>query len=157
MDSEILGRLLNEHGPVLTLFARQWTDAPEDVVQEAFVKLVRQRQLPERIVPWLFRVVRNAAISAARARQRRLRHEAHAARSSSAWFAPSEGMAPDAEAATRALQTLPIEEREVIVAHLWGSLSFEEIATLTSTSSSTAHRRYVAGLTALRERLKVHA
>jgi RNA polymerase sigma-70 factor (ECF subfamily) len=157
MDPEILGRLLNAHGPVLTLFARQWTDAPEDVVQEAFVALLRQRHWPENVVAWLFRVVRNAAISAARARQRRLRHEAHSAQHMSAWFAPSEGMALDAEAATRALQALPIEEREVIVAHLWGGLSFEEIATLTSTSSSTAHRRYVAGLTALRERLKVHA
>jgi RNA polymerase sigma-70 factor (ECF subfamily) len=156
MDPEILGRLLNEHGPALTLYARQWTDAPEDIVQEAFVKLVGQRTMPEHPVPWLFRVVRNAAIGAARARQRRLRHEVSAAQQATAWFVPSEGMALDAEAATRALQTLPIEEREVIVAHLWGGLPFEEIATLTDTSSSTAHRRYVAGLTALRERLKVH-
>src|SRR5438874_331573 len=79
MDVALLGRLVDEHGPALTLYARQWTDVPEDVVQEAFVKLVGQARAPERIVAWLYRVVRNGAVSAARARLRRFRHEATAA------------------------------------------------------------------------------
>lgn len=156
MDPAILGRLLDAHGPALTLFARQWTDTPEDVVQEAFLKLVKQRPMPEQTVAWLFRVVRNGAVSAARARKRRVHHETHAAGQASAWFAPNEGEGLDAEAATRALESLPVEDREIIVAHLWGGLSFEEVASLTGTSSSTAHRRYAAGLAALRERLKAH-
>ena len=61
----------------------------------------------------------------------------------------------DVEAATAALQTLPVEQREIIVAHLWGGLTFEQIAELTATSSSTAHRWYLAGLSSLRERLGV--
>jgi RNA polymerase sigma-70 factor (ECF subfamily) len=34
-------------------------------------------------------------------------------------------------------------------------LTFEQIGELTGVSSSTAHRRYLAGLSALRERLRV--
>ena len=62
---ELLGRLFDEHAAALVLYARQWSDAPEDVVQEAFVQLARQRIVPDRVVPWLFRVVRNGAIGAA--------------------------------------------------------------------------------------------
>ena len=68
------------------------------------------------------------------------------------WFASNQDEALDAAEATQALATLPIELREAIVLRLWGELSFEEIAELTQASTSTAHRRYVAGLAALRER-----
>jgi DNA-directed RNA polymerase specialized sigma24 family protein len=58
---EQLGRFFDEHARALTLYARQWSDAPEDVVQDAFVSLARQWSVPDRVVPWLYRVVRNAA------------------------------------------------------------------------------------------------
>ncbi len=153
MGPEQLGRLLDQHAAALTLYARQWCAAPEDVVQEAFLKLIRQKPEPTQVVAWLYKVVRNGAISAARASQRRKRHEGAAAQYTPAWFLPTEGTALDAEAATRALTELPSEQREAIVAHLWGGLTFEEVAGLMHTSSSTAHRWYLAGLRALRERL----
>ena len=59
MDSDWLGQLVDRHAAALELFARQWCDTPEDVVQEAFVKLAPQRTLPENPAAWLFRVVRN--------------------------------------------------------------------------------------------------
>ena len=59
----------------------------------------------------------------------------------------------DPEAAEAELRALPIEQREVIVAHLWGGLTFEQIAEVAGCSSSTAHRHYSAGLSALRRRL----
>jgi RNA polymerase sigma-70 factor (ECF subfamily) len=49
---------------------------------------------------------------------------------------------------------LPLELREVIVARLWGGLTFEAVAALAGTSVPTAHRRYQAGLAQLRERLE---
>ncbi len=150
---ELLGRLLDEHGNALALYARGWCETPEDIVQDALVQLMRQPRLPERIVPWLYRVVRNGAISAARAAGRRRRHESLAAQREESWFVLAAGERLDALAATRALQELPEEQRETIVARLWGCLAFEDIAELTGTSSSTAHRRYEAGLAALRERL----
>jgi RNA polymerase sigma factor (sigma-70 family) len=152
---ESLGRLVDEHAAALTLYARQWCAAPEDVVQEALIKLIAQRTAPVQVVPWLYRVVRNAAISAARSARRRHRHEAGAAARASAWFVPAEGTGLDAKAAAAALQGLPIEQREAIVAHLWGGLTFEQIAELSGSSSSTTHRWYLAGLTALRERLRI--
>jgi RNA polymerase sigma factor (sigma-70 family) len=152
---ELLGRLLDEHGAALVLYARCWCDVPEDVVQEAFVKLVQQATPPENLVAWLYRVVRNGAISAGRSEQRRRQREAAAARLRPSAFDEVGSDEIDANALTAALQQLPEDQREVIVAHLWGGFSFEEIAVLAGCSSSTAHRRYVAGLTALRERLGV--
>jgi RNA polymerase sigma factor (sigma-70 family) len=154
MGPELLGRLVDDHAAALVLFARQWCSAPEDVVQEAFLKLLAQRQPPDNLLPWLYRVVRNAAISAGRADRRRRRHEAVAARAPT-WFVAREPTGLDAQTATSALHALPLEQREVIVAHLWGGLTFEQIAEVAGCSSSTAHRWYVAGLSALRERLRV--
>jgi len=155
MGPELLGRLVDQHAAALVLFARQWCTGAEDVVQEAFLKLVTQKPPPLRVLPWLYRVVRNAAISAARAERRRRRHETAAAARIPAWFAAVETTALDVTAATQALQMLPIEQREIIVAHLWGGLTFEQIAEVAQCSSSTAHRWYIAGLSALRERLRV--
>ena len=154
MDAEFLGRLLDEHAAALELFARQWCDSPEDVVQEAFMNLAT-RKAPENVVPWLYRAVRNGAISAARSGERRRRHEAASAAVNHTWLVPAQEDGLDAEAAVAALRALPVELRETIVARLWGGLTFEEIGEVTECSSSTAHRRYVEGLGALRERLKL--
>ena len=155
MGPELLGRLLDEQAAALVLYARQWCDAPEDVVQEAFIKLAGLGSLPENAAAWLYRVVRNGAISASRSARRRQQHERTAAERGHVWFEPAPAAGVEAEEAASALQTLPIEQREVIVAHLWGGRTFEEIAAWSGTSSSTAHRLYIAGLTALRERLGV--
>jgi RNA polymerase sigma-70 factor (ECF subfamily) len=155
VEPDFFIRLVDRHAAALELFAAQWTAAPADVVQEAFLRLCQQDPPPERVVPWLYRVVRNQAISASRSDHRRRRHEATAGRLGEVWFAPTLDAAFDAAAATEALQGLPEEQREVIVAHVWGGLSFEDIAEAFETSSSTAHRRYQAGLTMLRERLGV--
>lgn len=155
MTPELLGRLVDDHAAALTLFARQWCASPDDVVQEAFVKLAARWPAPNDPVAWLFQVVRNGALTAARAERRRRRHETDAAARRPSWFAPAENAAVDGDAAAAALETLPVEEREVVVAHLWGGLTFEQIARLAGVSSSTAHRRYLSALSALRERLHV--
>jgi RNA polymerase sigma-70 factor (ECF subfamily) len=155
MTPEALGRLVDRHAAALTLFARQWCAAAEDVVQEAFVKLAARRPPPDDAVAWLYQVVRNGAISAGRAERRRRSHEADAAARRPDWFVPSEHAALDAAAAAAALQGLSVEEREAVVAHLWGGLTFEQVGRLCGVSSSTAHRRYLQALAALRERLRV--
>jgi RNA polymerase sigma-70 factor (ECF subfamily) len=155
MGPDSLGRLLDEHAAALVLYARQWCVAPEDVVQEAFVKLAGRRPPPPSPVPWLYAVVRNGALSAARAERRRRHHEAAAASRAAAWLEAREPSGLDAEVAAAALRKLPLEQREIIVAHLWGELTFEQIAAVAGCSASTAHRWYLAGLSALRERLGV--
>lgn len=155
MGPEQLSRLVDNYAAALVLYARQWCASAEDVVQEAFVKLAAQRTLPDNIVAWLYRVVRNGSLGAVRAERRRRHHEAAAALRMPSWFTPTESARLDSETATAALQTLPLELRETLVDHLWGGLTFEQIGELTGVSSSTAHRRYLAGLSALRERLRV--
>jgi RNA polymerase sigma factor (sigma-70 family) len=153
MDAIHLGKLIDRHAAALVLYARQWCSAPEDVVQEAFVKLMGQAKLPEPILPWLFHVVRNGAISAVRAESRRRRRELAVASWSRAWFIADPAQQLDAAALHEALAGLPAEQREVIVAHVWGSLTFEQIGILATCSTSMAYRRYTAGVETLRTRL----
>ena len=154
MGPDRLAYLMERHAAALELFARQWCAHAEDVVQESFLKLVRQPVEPTQIVAWLYRVVRNGAISAGRSERRRQHHEAVAAAQTS-WFCPAENSTLDSATVTAALAELSVEQRETIVAHLWGELTFEQIGELAGCSATTAHRRYVAGLTELRTRLHV--
>jgi RNA polymerase sigma factor (sigma-70 family) len=148
---ELVSRLLDEHGARLVLYAQQWCDLPEDVVQEAFIRLVRQRPVPDNVVGWLYRVVRNGAISQSRSDARRVKHEAAAGARREAWFKPSHDEAIDGAAAVVALETLPMNEREVVVLRLWSGMSFEEIGELVGKSTSTVHRWYETGLASLRK------
>src|SRR5687768_3096151 len=109
MDARQLAEWLDRLGPALVLFARQWCDSPEDVVQEAFVRLAATS--PANVPAWLHKVVRNAAISAGRSERRRRKHEAAAARP---LFTPAAEI--DRDAVGLALQHLPAELREVLVA-----------------------------------------
>ena len=85
MDPDLLGNLLDQHATALELFARQWCDVPEDVVQDAFLKLAAQR-VPDNPAAWLFRVVRNGAIDAGQVARRRKRYETAAASWAASWF-----------------------------------------------------------------------
>jgi RNA polymerase sigma factor (sigma-70 family) len=150
---EAVTRIWDEHGAALVLYARQWCHAPEDVVQEAFLALVRQAAPPHNPVGWLYRTVRNGAINAGRARGRRARREAVVAPRGEPWFQASEADRLDAAAATEALKQLPDDQREAVIAHLWGGLGFEDMSRLSGTSVSSVYRCYQRGLDALRERL----
>ena len=155
VDQELLTRLLDQHGPALVLYAQQWCSVPEDVVQEAFLQLMRERPAPTNAVGWLYRVVRNGAIDLSRAATRRNHHEATAASEREGWFAATSENQVDGSAAVRALESLPIEQREVIVLRLWGGQSFQQIAELIGRSTSTAHRRYEIGVAKLRDELNI--
>jgi RNA polymerase sigma-70 factor (ECF subfamily) len=152
LTPEALGQLYRRHAPALRLYARQCCPCAEDLVQEAFVKLAGQDPPPQRALPWLYRVVRNAALAEHRAGARRRRREGLAS-NREAWFACADEEL-DAREAARLLAELPLELREVIVARIWGGLTFDEVATLAGCSLPTAHRRYLAGLAALKERLE---
>ena len=151
MTPRLLAELIDRHGPGLVLFARQWCTVPEDVVQEAFLKLVAQRTWPDDPAAWLYRVVRNASLDAAKMARRREKREATA--KPDCWFVEPEIDGLDAEQAVQALGRLPDELRETIVARLWGGLTFEQIAAVSGISASSAYRRYEAGIASLQHAL----
>ena len=154
LSGERLERLMRQHAAGLELFAAQWSSAPEDCVQEAFVQLIRQPVPPERVVSWLYRVVRNRAISSQRSWWRRRRREAAFAATRPAWFTSEALTGIEVEELTEALRRLPHKLREVLVVRIWGGLSFDEISTALGISASTAHRRYQACLLSIRQRLE---
>jgi len=68
----------------------------------------------------------------------------------SAWFSPPDRDYAAEQNLRRALADLPDDQREVIVLHIWGELTFSEIGDLLSVSSNTAASRYRYALAKLR-------
>ncbi len=152
MSPKQIANLIDAHSPALLLYARQFGAGAEDIVQEALLRLLRQRTWPTEVLPWLFRTVRNAALDAAKTARRRDKRELAVARSAR-WFVEPEVEGLDADLAARALAELPLEMREAIVSRIWGGLTFEQIAAVAGTSASTACRHYQVGIALLREKL----
>src|SRR5580704_19540094 len=123
---ERLAQLLDAHAAALELFAAQLTRAAADVVQESFVELARQPVVPENVVAWLYRVVRNRASSEARSDRRRKRRESAVA-ANEAWFQTAGQGDLDPQDAADAIGGLSDELREVVVARIWGGLTFEQM------------------------------
>lgn len=152
-----LSEIWRDKSASLALLARSIGDRQEDSVQDAFLKLAIENPRPNDPVAWLFRVVRNQAISYRRSQKRRDAREARLAQQREKWFNnPVEIETQiDSRIAAEALQELVEEDREVIILHLWGGLTFRQAAEILDMSVTTVHRRYQAALESLRARLRV--
>jgi RNA polymerase sigma factor (sigma-70 family) len=150
LDAKLLAQLLDRHASALKLYAVGWCNEPDDVVQQAFIDLAACRALPDNPVAWLFAAVRRRAISQSRSESRRKSRERTAAVQRQK---RSRDVDETAQTAADMLAELPIDDREIVIAHLWGRLTFREIAQLTSTSSSTTQRRYESAIARLQERM----
>src|SRR5262245_30014028 len=118
---ERLAELFDTHAGALVLYARTWCDRPEDAVQDAFLAQARE---PDPVLPWLYRVARNAALMAARSDRRRRRREGRASEPEHApdpWFETADDRL-DARRAAVLLAELAPDAREVVVGRLWGGL-----------------------------------
>jgi RNA polymerase sigma-70 factor (ECF subfamily) len=151
IDAQQLRQLIDTHGAALTLFARQWCLSPEDAVQEALIELVRQNPAPREPVPWLYTTVRRRAMNCARAEHRRTRHQRQAGEARASWFLPADNALDEPIDWQQLLAELPRREREVLVARIWGELSFAQIAELVGRSTSAVHRHYQAALLKLKD------
>ena len=151
-DPEISDLILNWTSK-LVLFARRWTDWPEDAVQQAFCNLCRLQSGPDDAVAWMFKATRNAAISMRRAETMRDRREGVVATPD--WFESDAENRLDGKFVTEKLQELPKELCDVVIARIWGELTFEQIAALTGASKTTAHRLYNDAIAILRNRLRI--
>jgi RNA polymerase sigma-70 factor (ECF subfamily) len=148
MTARDLAALIDDHAANLVLYARQFCRSPEDAVQTAFGRLACLPKPPGHPKAWLFTVVRRLALDIRRQDLRRKRREEASAKPIG-WFQHS----ADGDDITAALESLPDDQREVVVMRLWGELTLEQVAAACGCSVSSAHRRYEAGIAALRERL----
>jgi RNA polymerase sigma-70 factor (ECF subfamily) len=143
--------LYRQYGPALLLFALAITgerSRAQDAVHHVFLRLLDHTDLRQALNPkaYLFASVRNAALNDAKARRREIAIE-----SESVWFEPPDRDYVGELNVRRLIRALPGDQREVMVLHLWGELTFAEIATVLDISSNTAASRYRYALTKLRD------
>ena len=138
----------------LVLFAKQWKHAnAEDVVQEAFLRLMKQKVFPNNPMAWLLTTVRNLSNNELRSHTRRKKREFAVQESKGLFDVPESEQKEEVERMIQALESLALTYREIIVAKIWGGLTYEEIAEMTASSRSSVHRKYQEGIRMLGEML----
>lgn len=147
-ESELV-QLVAEAGPALVLFARQWTSNPDDALQEGLIELATKDPAPVNPKAWLFQVVRNKAKNLARSERRRAKHESVAAMQA-CWFEPNLEGEVDGKMVSRWIERLPDLQRQVVVARIWGELTFQQIADLVDRPTATVFRYYRESLESIR-------
>lgn len=170
-DAKALGTLYDRHCRALKAFViQQGAQRPDDVVQDTFVRVVRNPggfQGQAKFRTWLYTIARNLCIDASRRDK---------FRSGPSLDAPMGGDgptlgervandAPESDASRAladsqfkaaydaALARLPAEQREVFVLREVSDLSFAEIAELTGANENTVKSRMRYALKALRDAL----
>lgn len=163
-------------GPRLRAFVRRQVadlNDVDDIVQDAFAELVAASRLMEpieHVAAWLLRVARNRIIDRFRQRSRNTPQVDPASRrdpdstdqlidddrTAPAADSPEAGYARDVleSRLMRALDELPMEQREVFVAHELDGRSFKELAAETGLGVSTLLGRKHAAVRHLRRQLQ---
>jgi RNA polymerase sigma factor (sigma-70 family) len=158
LEREEIEELYRKHAKVLVLFAcaslGERTRA-QDIVQQVFLRLVeRPVKRPDNPQAYLFSAVRNAAQNEMRSLRRMVSLD-----EDQPWFDEQylDGEARDvmSERTLRAaLWSLPEEQREVTVMHIWAEMTFPAIGNVLGISANTAASRYRYALAQLREQMK---
>jgi RNA polymerase sigma-70 factor (ECF subfamily) len=126
----------------------------EDAVHDAFCRLFTQDKRPSDLKAYVFRAVRNAALDQLR------RHAMANEQLPNFIFDNQERpdqLAEDAEFTRQIadrLLSLPDDERETIVQHLYGELTFQQIADIREAPLGTVVSWYRRGLEKLRAKLE---
>jgi RNA polymerase sigma-70 factor, ECF subfamily len=142
--------LYRKHGSALVLFAAAITgdrSRAQDAVHQVFLQLIENENLSRAVdkVAYLFACVRNAVLNEAKVQNRLTALDPE-----SVWFNPPKRDYAAELNLRRALGTLPDDQREAIVLHIWGELTFSQIADLLDISLNTAASRYRYALAKLR-------
>lgn len=152
MDASKLAEIWDTHADRLLLVARSIGGPAEDAVQEAFIALAGQATDPADPMAWLVRVTRNRLLQWQRSNQRRRSREHRAVEGN--WFDRDIrrlDQQMDGRAVTAALIALASPQREVIVMHLWGDMTFESIGQVIGISRASTHRAFQRGLSQLKQ------
>ena len=141
------------YGSSLLLFATALTgdrSRAQDAVHQVFLKLLESRSLSNALdaKAYLFTCVRNAVLNDRKVRQRDVTLDPECA-----WFEPPHRDFAAELNLRRALWELPEDQREVTILHIWGELTFAQIAEVLNISANTTASRYRYALAKLREAL----
>ena len=149
----------------------------EDILQDVFYKLVEANRLLmpiDHVTGWLFRVARNRIIDLWREQKVEMGGDAEGTQTNSLRYTedenelrleellPSADEGPDAvyarnvllEELELAINELPLEQRDVFVAHELEGRSFKEMAAATGTNVNTLLSRKRYAILRLRQRLR---
>lgn len=171
-DPKALGVLYDRHARALKAFAMQQGAArPDDVVQDAFLRVVRNSQAfkgQSKFKTWLYTIARNLCVDASRRDRFRNGPSLDAPVAGDDSPTLGERVASDMpgsdalrnttdlqfrDAYEQAMAKLPAEQREVFSLREISGLSFAEIAEATGANENTVKSRMRYALKALREAL----
>jgi RNA polymerase sigma-70 factor (ECF subfamily) len=141
--------LYDAHGPSLYRYAVMLladAAAAEDVVQQVFAAVLRQRGPIENEAHYLRRAVRNECYSVLRARRSAPLSGPLLESIADAPDDPDERLALE-----RAIRELPPEQREVIHLHVFEGWTFQQIAGASGCSINTVASRYRYAVARLRQ------
>ena len=148
-------RLYQQYGSALVLFAASMVGdrgRAQDAVHQVFLKLLMgtDRQDVIDMKAYLFRSVRNAVLNELKSQQASVPLD-----NESMWFDPPQRDHVAESHLRHGLLGLPIEQRETVVLHVWGELTFSQIAEISDVSLNTIASRYRYAISRLRESLRV--
>ena len=127
----------------------------EDAVHDAFCNVLRQDQQPDDLKAYVFRAVRNAALDHGRRNAGRDLPLPDFIFDLKAQPAQSAEDAEFRQRVAESLLKLSADERETVVQHLYGELTFQEIASIRDAPLGTVVSWYRRGLEKLRTQLEV--
>ena len=153
LDRQHVRTLYERHGPALLAYASSLLhdrSASEDVLHQVFMKLLQKDvAINGQPLYYLYRAVRNTALN-----YRRLHVRECELPTNGHWLQSPPGMEEMGLTLQSALAELPDEQRDIMILHVWGQLTFEEAAAALDISPSTAASRYRYALAKLKERFQ---
>ena len=144
-------RLYQQHGAALVLFGTTVLgeqSVAQDAVHQVFLRLIETGSLGHAADPkaYLFASVRNQLLNERKIRRRNVSLDADPT-----WFVPPRRDYAAEENLRLALADLNLDQREVVVLHIWGELTFLQIGDVLGVNANTAASRYRYGIQKLRE------
>lgn len=139
MKNEQVISLFELHEKPLLRFAFFMTKDQEmakDFVQDTFIKLMKQPEMPESVSAWLYRVCRNLIIDHMRRSKKVVFHEDFAELSKGVEMKDSIAQSENLKSLQKALAKLSDVETEIVVLKFFESKSYKEISLITGKSVS---------------------
>jgi RNA polymerase sigma-70 factor, ECF subfamily len=151
LSTDELERLYEKHGAALVLFGTSMVGdrgVAQDAVQQVFLRVLETDSLTRAKdqKAYLFASVRNQLLNDIRVQRRIVPLDPD-----SRWFEPPQRDYAAEGNLRQALGELIPDQRQVVILHIWGELTFAQIAEVLGIGANTAASRYRYGIGKLRE------